>query len=313
MPDIIIEQAIYGSLDTGGYRFLARSSGFQEDWLPAAQQLCADFGERPAGVRCPACVFAQPFGKKHVAVVQVADQGTDDTGRPGALGFRLLIVPIGSYNHLGDPFAIAEQFPPTWEDRGELPALSWLEASLPYRTVAEIQRVLKRAEGPALLGGAQALVDGGQLIFQRPDPDTELMRGLWMLLPASTRRALWPASFAFGNTLAFDALVVARADGADGAAYEGYVSEQQAEEYPQGYYELNLQIAVEAGDQAELDALFARRSRAQTWRLGLILLVVVSALLLCTQLLQAPKTPPVKHAPKEDIQKQPHPKGDHGR
>ena len=88
MPDLFIEQAIYGSQGAGGYRFLARSPGFLDDWLPEAQRLCTAFGERPAGVPCPAAVFAQPLGKQHVAVVQVADQGTDDAGRPGALGFR---------------------------------------------------------------------------------------------------------------------------------------------------------------------------------------------------------------------------------
>src|SRR5262249_48335814 len=89
MPDIPIEQAIYGNHGGDGYRFLARSPGFLDDWLPLAQQVCAGFGERPAGVSCPGCVFARPFGKDQVAVVQAADQGTE-AGRPGALGFRLL-------------------------------------------------------------------------------------------------------------------------------------------------------------------------------------------------------------------------------
>ncbi len=89
----MIEQAIYGGQDTGGYRFLARSPGFRDDWLAEAERVCTGFGERPAGVACPACVFARPFGRRHVAIVQVADQGQDDTGRPGALAFYLLILP----------------------------------------------------------------------------------------------------------------------------------------------------------------------------------------------------------------------------
>src|SRR5579883_2305933 len=113
MPDLFIEQAIYGSQGAGGYRFLARSPGFLDDWLPEAQRLCTAFGERPAGVPCPAAVFAQPLGKQHVAVVQVADQGTDDAGRPGALGFRLLVLPRPIYSRwIGDPFLVAEHFPP---------------------------------------------------------------------------------------------------------------------------------------------------------------------------------------------------------
>ena len=54
-----MEQAIYGSHPGGGYRFLARSPGFLEQWLPEAQRLCTGFGERTHGVTCPAAVFAR--------------------------------------------------------------------------------------------------------------------------------------------------------------------------------------------------------------------------------------------------------------
>src|SRR5690349_14125025 len=104
---MVIEQAIYGAQGAGGYRFLARSPGFRDDWLPAAERLCTSFGERPAGVACPGCVFAQPFAPGHVAIVQAADQGRDDAGRPGALGFRLMILPEELYSRIGgDPFAV---------------------------------------------------------------------------------------------------------------------------------------------------------------------------------------------------------------
>src|SRR5206468_7401 len=129
-------------------------------------------------------------------------------------------------------------------------------------------------------GGAQALLDGGRVVFERAQPDAGLIRGLWTLLPASSRAHLWPASFAFGNALGFDAVVVARANG---DAFAGYVGEEQAKDYPEGRYELNLQIAAEAGDQAELDHLFARRSRAQTWRLGLFLVAVLGLVLVSLQ------------------------------
>src|SRR5262249_48904441 len=125
MTDIYIEQALYGGQAARGYRFLARSEGFVDDWLPEAERLCAGFGERPAGVACPAAVFAQPFGKDYVAVVQVADQGIDDAGRPGALAFHIVVVPRGAYSHgIGDPFLVADRFPPPWSARGYLPVLS---------------------------------------------------------------------------------------------------------------------------------------------------------------------------------------------
>jgi hypothetical protein len=271
---MLIEQAIYGGQDAGGYRFLARSSGFLDDWLSEAQRLCTGFGDRPAGVTCPLAVFARPFGSRHVAVVQAADQGRDDAGRPGALAFRLLVLPSALYADLGgDPFLAAAAFPPAWEARGELPALSWSAGPPPKRTVADLRRVLDVApeRTALLLGGAQVLVDGGRLVFERPAPDPQLLADLWMLLPTSTRTTLWPATFAFGNAHGFHVLAVPQARGAD---YEHYVPEAQAGDYPEGRYELALQTAVESGDQAEVDALFARRSRKQTLRLAVVLLLV---------------------------------------
>ncbi len=301
MTDIPVEQALYGGQNAGGYRLLARSPGFLDEWLPEAQRLCTAFGERPAGLACPACIFAQPFGKQHVAIVQVADQGIDDRGWPVAIGFHLLVLPRGDYTSLeGDPFVVADRFAPPWQVRGELPALSLPPEPPPRRTVEQVQKVLKRVEdGPNLLGGSQVMVDGGRLVFERPAPDTELMRSLWMLLPTSTRCRLWPASFAFSNVLGFDALVVPHAHGEH---YAGYLSEQQAGDYPEGRYELNLQIAAEAGDQRGLDALLARRSRAETWRLGLILLGLVVGLTLLARWLippPAPKAPAPVPATKE--------------
>ena len=45
------------------------------------------------------------------------------------------------------------------------------------------------------------------------------------------------------------------------------VSDEQAGDYPQGRYELGLQIAVESGDEAELARLLSRRSSRQAMRL----------------------------------------------
>ncbi len=284
MPDILIEQALYGFQPARGYRFLARSPGFAEEWLPVAEQLCAGFGERPRGVACPACLFVQPFGKHHIAVVQVADQGTGDGGQPSGLAFHFLILARSDYNRLGgDPFLIADKFPAPWTARRELPSLSWAGDLPPPRTLEQIQRVLQRPEdGPNLLGGSQILVDGGRLVFERPLPDTRLVHDLWTLLPTSTRCELWPASFAFANALGFHALVTPNAE-LD--ACTGYLRGEQAGDYPEGRYELNLQIAAESGDQGDLDALLARRSLKETWRLGLLLLGVCIVLAVLANLL----------------------------
>jgi hypothetical protein len=312
---IPVEQAVYHRQPGAASTLRARSPGFADEWLPAVTDLLDGFGERPFGVACPAAVFAQPLGKEHVAVVQVADLEGEGPGRPAPLGFRVLVLPRAAYaRYLGDPFAVADRFPPDWRPAGALGPLSMPAEPLPPRTVAQVQRVLQRvkahalredeepptleqdaeraaevAESPALLGGVQVLVDGGRLVFERPGPDTELMRGLWTLLPTRLRSELWPASFAFGNALGFDALIVARAHG---EAFAGYTNEDQAAEYPQGNYELRLQVAAEAGDQQELDTLFARRSWAETWRLGLTLLVVLAVLVVVLRLLEpGPRLP----------------------
>jgi hypothetical protein len=269
---LAIEQAIYGTVDAEGYRFLGRSKNFLDEWLPAAEQLCTRFGERPAGVACPECIFARPLGPRHIAVVQVADQGVDDQGRPGSLGFRILALPRRLYEDLGgDPFRVAEEFPADWTARGDLPALQWSGMPPAPRTVAKLQTIMNVPNCPTLLGGAQTLLDGGHLVFERREPDPKLLRSLWELLPTQSRSELWPATFAFGNANHFDVVVVPRAAG---PGYDHYVNEVQAGDYPEGRYELQLQCAVEAGDQREMDALFARRSRAQTLRLGLSLLAV---------------------------------------
>jgi hypothetical protein len=283
MSDIIIEQAIYGNQDAGGYRFLARSPGFLDEWLPEAQRLCMGFGERPAGVACPAALFAQPFGRRHVAIVQVADQGADDAGRPGALAFHLLIVPQPAYLGFGgDPFLLAKRCPPEWQARGQLPVLSWPAEPLPPRSVEQIRHVLKRTDGPNLLGASQVLVDGGRVVFARKYPDAEVLRDLWALLPTNSRSELWPASFVFGGALGFHAVATPNPASEE---FGEYHTEESAGGYPEGRYELALQTAVEAGDQRALDRLFSRRTPAETMRLGLFLLVMAVVVSLVVGLL----------------------------
>jgi hypothetical protein len=285
----VIQQAVYGSADSGGYRFLARSPGFADAWLGEAERLCTGFGERPAGVSCPECVFARPFLAGFVAVVQAADQGTDDAGRPGALAFRILVLPAALYRDLGgDPFFIADAFLPPWQARGELPELTWTAGPPPLRTVGELRCILDVPNSPTLLGGVQALLDGGRLAFERPAPDTPLLRSLWALLPTQSRAELWPASFCFSNRHGFHAVVVPKVSGPE---FTNCIPEDQAGDYPEGRYELALQLAVEQGNQADLDALLSRRSRSQMFRLALGLLAVTIVVALATAVFNPPPAP----------------------
>jgi len=290
---MLIEQAVYGGQGPGGYQFRARSPGFRDDWRPEAERLCMGFGERPAGVACPGCVFARPFGPGHVAVVQAADQGADDAGRPGALAFRLLVLPRELYDRLGgDPFRVADAFPPDWQGNGPIPSLEWTAGASPERTAADVRKLLDVAHSATLLGGVQAVVDGRRLVFERATPDSALLRSLWALLPADLRGSVWPATFAFGNALHFDAVALPRAAGPD---FAGYVTEAQAGDYPEGRYELGLQRAAEADDQGQVAALLsgsglARMSR--TTRILAALAALVFFLVLPTLALLFPPPPP---------------------
>ncbi len=273
----MIEQALYGS-DGHGYRFLARSPGFREAWLPEAERLCTNFGERPPGVACPGCVFAQPFAGKFVAVVQAADRGTDSEGRPGTLGFHLLILPRSLYADLhADPFHVAAHLPPPWDTRGELSTFTWTAVPPAPRTVTLLQKVLDVPNSATLLGGAQALLDGTGVVFERNGPDPQIVQSVWALLPTAERLRLWPATFRFGNAQTFDLAVVPPKRVPEDPRF---LTEEKTGDYPEGRYELALQVAVEAGNQADLDALLTRRSRRFSFAISLGLLFAILSVLL---------------------------------
>ena len=122
-PDLAIAQAVVVA-DAAGPKVLARSDDFPFAWEEAARTAVVRFGRRPPGVACPAALFACPVGRTHVAVVQVAD--LPGPGHP--LGFRFLVLARKLYEALGDPFAVADRFPPDWSARGTLP---WLGISVP--------------------------------------------------------------------------------------------------------------------------------------------------------------------------------------
>jgi hypothetical protein len=253
MHELSITQALFE-----GDALRARSASFADEWLAAAAQMCRGFGQPSDGV-CPDSIFAQPFGKRHVAIVQVA-------GPP--LRFRILTVPRFVYDFLHDPFAIADRFPPDWEARGSLPELEWPPQPLPLRTIAQLDDVLKHGDGPFLLGASQSLVDSGKVLLHRPVPEPKMIRDLWALLPDSTRRSIWPATFAFSIELGFDVLAMPTVPD---TGLPGYLSEDQARDYPESRYERELQVAIEMGDQRALNRLLARRSSAETLRLGILI------------------------------------------
>jgi len=318
MPDFPIEQAIFRREHEQPPRVVGRSAGFDRAWLVDAERLILGFGERTGGVACPSALFAYPLNDDHVAVVQVADREAGPDGWP-VLGFRFLVIAQGHWqDYLGDPFLVSARLPADWQASGELATLTWPQEPLPRRMLADVQAVLMRvkahalredqdpeaqiertvenSESPALLGGAQVLVDGGELVFIRPGPDNALVHGLWTLLPNSLRPEIFPASFAFSNILGFDVVVAPRLGDED---WEGYTTEDQAADYPAGSYELALQVAAETNDQAELDRVFARRTSKETLRLAVHILVFVTIVVIAGRLFMP--SPPVLFTPQRQV------------
>ena len=258
-----IAQAVVG--DVG---LVAQSDDFHTDWRPEVERIIEGFG-LPRGVSAPDCLFAVPFGRRHVAIVSVS-------GRR----FRFLILTQSLYNAIPDPFAIVERFPPRWD--GPLESLEWPLEPLPKRTVAQLDSIFKHGDGPLLLGACQTLVDSGRIALCRDEPAPGLCRDLWNLLPDSTRRATWPATFAYSTALDFNLVVLPTIPE---GGLKGYLSEDQARDYPESRYERELQTAVEAGDQWTVDTLFARRTSVETLRLALWMLLGASILAVAARLL----------------------------
>jgi len=315
MASISFEQALFHRPDRQNPQLLAKSPGFDTAMVNEAESLIFGFGDRPGETACPLTVFAKRLTKKLVAIVRVIDHPRDSF--PMALRFHFLVVSRKDYDAwIRDPFLLSAKLEPTWDAAEALPTLSLATESFSPRSIALVQSVLKRvkasalregedpeapdfertpenSESPALLGAAQILVDGGRVIFERPHGDLALASGLWLLLPEGTRSRLWPCSFAFSQDLAFDLLIVPRLDD---VMLESYTTEEQAADYPEGTYEFALQKAAEAGDQRELDIVFARRDSFQTVRLMFIILLIVSSIVLFSKWLESesPPNPPAK-------------------
>ena len=260
--ELSIRQALLVA-EPNGPRVLATSEDFPFAWEEAARLAVVRFGTKPADIGVSAEIFALPVGKSHVAVVQVEDLPS------GVLGFRFLILGKPLYDALGDPFAIADRFPPDWSSRGELPTLAWPMEPLPPRLVEALDELLKTGDGPFLLGSTQALLDGGRICLKKTDSTHAAIRTIWQLLPTRSRCELWPATLVFSEELDFSIWAMPEIPAKLPA---GCLNEEQAKDYPEGRYEVAMQSAIESRDQAEMNRLLARRSSGETLRLAAMML-----------------------------------------
>jgi hypothetical protein len=273
MPDVVMERALFQRDSNEAPQLLARSPALADALITPIIDILIAFGPRPPGAACRGAVFARPLDVAHVAVVQV------DAGSLGPTSLRYCVIVLSRSDYAvlgGDPLAIARRTGPP-DPAGNLDAVRLPAEPIEKRGVEQVCAVLQRvktdappgdvdapltvdnAESPTLLGGVQALVDGGRLAFERSEPDASLIAALWMLLPSRLRPQLWPATFAFSNALGFDVVVLPR--GHD-MPCEGYVFETPAGEYPPGNYEIALQVAAESGDEKMLAEVLASDPKA---------------------------------------------------
>lgn len=265
-----ISQALFQQSATGA-ACLAASPGIREEWEPRLRELCEAYGPPIADSTNREAIFVQPVDAGHVAVVQVFLPANSIITK-----FRFLIIQRRLYLELNDPFAIADRFPANWERRSDLHDLAWETGPLPPRSLNQLQEVLKKGDGPMLLGTAQCLVDGGKLLLKRKEPFPEFVRGVWDLLPESNRREAWVTTFALSSKIPFDILILPELPSEE---IGNYRTEEQVRDYPDSFYERNLQYAVEMEDEALLRRLLARRSGSETIRMGLWLIGLMAILI----------------------------------
>jgi hypothetical protein len=274
MIEIYLEQAIYRADPHGIYRCQCRSPGFSDQADFHAIRLCSGFSGKGRVEMASDSVFAQPVNRDWVMVVQVSGP-SDAESRAAGLRFRFLLVPRKAYRTwLGDPFALADHFPPPW-DAADLPRLVYRPEVSLDRHVSDIEAVLKRPDPDRLLATTQALVDGARIALTWDGSALDLMRYVWRLLPFSTRSEIWPASFAPNNSLSFDLVAMSAVDE---ETRKRYLTDDQVDSYPTGRYEENLRSAAETGDRHYLVALLQRRSRAKTLRLAVVMVILAAAL-----------------------------------
>lgn len=197
-------------------------------------------------------------------------------------GRQLWVRALGRvfYERCPDPFFLAGIAPADWT--ASSPADVTLDAAdPPRRDVAALQAVLKNGDVPFLLGGSQTLVDQGKILLQRDKPDEKTIRDVWQLLPLSIQGRTSFTTFAPDNRLGFDIAVLPTVP----ASHPGFLTEDQARDYPESRYERELQTAVEHNDERGLQALLNRRSSSDTLKLAFTMVLGMAVLSLAARIL----------------------------
>lgn len=250
----------HASFESSGERFriLQKSPGFvEEGWDEFLRKL----GPIPSETSFERVVFVYPYDDTFIGIARLGTNPTSGT---------VFLVHRTFYEFVPHPFYILDQFPNPRDGEDE----EWVPAtkSLPPRRVEDLQAVLRDGDGPLLLGTTQGLVDTEQILLVATEPREKFLRDLWQLLPDSTRRVTWVASYCFAELPEFHLSFVPKLPEQLGR----YMDEERVLDYPDSRYERSLQIAIEAGDQRELDSLLARRSTTETIRLMVMILILMA-------------------------------------
>lgn len=254
----------------GAIEWIAHSEQWQDEWQSELEELIGSFGNRPDGIRCPEAIFAYPLTSRKVVCARMADMGAEGEP-PVAMAFQWVVLTTREYDEVGGhPFRLFAGSTPPWQVRDRLP-LFQAQRLQKLDDMETLAKAYQRPESAFVLGGCQAILDGNRLVVERSEPATSLIADLWTLLPLAERSEHWPASFAFSNALHFDVVVVPKIK--EEECDQRYLRFEQAEWYPEGRYEAALQWAIEAGDERMVHHLLLRRTRRQTMKLGLYLLL----------------------------------------
>ncbi|MFO0936052.1 MAG: hypothetical protein U0798_05980 [Gemmataceae bacterium] len=250
--------------DSSGPRVLGRSPEIPFEVEEQALSIVLRFGARGSASTIPAGTFLL---KSRTGDRLFLGSFAESPGLESTLLFRLTYF-AHKFRPLVDPFRFAERFPANGA-KGELPLIDWEPVPEPHRPVEAIRELLKTGDSPLLLGVTQALLDGCKIAISTKEASPEFVQQVWQLMPEMARWETTFTTFAASVELNVDLAVVA-----EGVPIPpGFLTAEQARDYPEGRYELSLQLAAEEGNQHKLDKLFSRKTSNQVLRMVITMIV----------------------------------------
>lgn len=213
VPRIVrYEQAVYGSFPfwDKGYATLAQSPGVKPQWLIEFRAACQKFGERPASItEPPQALFCMRIASGPFLIVGVGSPGNDDQGRPGALCFHGLFLPIREFRKARfDPFPMANVVRRDWSaEQTSLPSGEFLIAPVATDSSDPIDHDIDRRYLTSVL------IERRRVAVESSTPIDRLAERVWFHLPVKVRRRASVATLAYGNGNQFDLVAFPKLSG----------------------------------------------------------------------------------------------------